>query len=440
MKKAQGASDVKDISRYALLGIISDSEHMSEIIGYNRRYLHWDELRHEAEGDRAVNTWAVMKYLRNSTINVVHVCGLDLKYNVLPDFQEQLHNLDRDPITSVVFDATGDMDMRRYAISSLMEEAIASSQIDGASTIRQNAKKMLRAQKKPKNIDERMICNNYLVMENIKDTIREKMDIDLITDLHRIITKDALCEGPEWEGRFREDDDVVTGGTSKVFHTHPEHHRIPGLMQDLCDFINDSRGEFIHPVIKGIMIHYLVGYIHPFVDGNGRLARSLYYWYVLKNGYCYMEYVSISRAIKESQTRYRLAYQYSETDDNDLTYFIKFNLDCISSAVDDFKDYVKRKTMEQSSIIQTIEFDVELNRNEIMILEDYSSDMSTFTVKELSSRYPISYQTARNYVGHLCGLGYIGPVSRDRKEIIYSVLKRDEMQSGQGPVSDVRGR
>ena len=206
-----------------------------------------------------------------------------------------------------------------------------------------------------------------------------------------------------------------------IYHVPPKYENIPHLVQELCDFINDDTKEFIHPIIKGIIIHYLVGYIHPFVNGNGRLARTLYYWYVMKKGYWLMEYTSISRIIKGSQTKYGLAYQYSETDDSDLTYFIKFNLACIERAVDNLRTYILRKTEEQKDIAKMIESDPDLSINEMSILKDYSKECSPFTIKELSTRYPISYQTARNYIKHLCEMGYVKPLSKDRKTVLYVV-------------------
>jgi len=86
------------------------------------------------------------------------------------------------------------------------------------------------------------------------------------------------------EGRFREDNeinviDVIDG---EIVHTPPDFNEIPLLMNELLNFFNTNEGQFIHPVIKGCIIHFMIGYIHPFVDGNGRTARALFYWYLLK--------------------------------------------------------------------------------------------------------------------------------------------------------------
>ncbi len=295
MKKVDGAPDVSNPDGMMLSAILSDQAQMSKIKEWNERYLHWDELRFRADDDKALEIWAIMKILRSNGLNIIDVCGLNLKYNLLSDFQELLHHIDRDPAGFVNLKNPGEKSVRTYAISSLMEEAIASSQMEGAATTRKDAKKMLRIQRKPNNISELMIYNNYLAMEHIKSTLDRKMDPDLILQMHKTITNGTFSEGSEWEGRFREDNETVVGDTNReevIFHVPPEYDLIPGLIQELCDFINDDE-EFVHPIIKGIMVHYLIGYIHPFVNGNGRLARSLYYWYVMKKGYWLMEYTSI---------------------------------------------------------------------------------------------------------------------------------------------------
>ena len=425
MIKIGRTPDLRDLDKTTLLEILSDPEQMSAITDMNKRYFHWDEVKYRVEDRKAISVWAIMKILRNGGLKTIHVCGLDLKYSLLPDFQEWLHHIDRDSVGFVALENPGEKNVRRYAINSLMEEAIASSQMEGAATTRKDAKKMLRTQRKPSSVSELMIYNNYLAMEHITQNLDREMDVDLILELHKTITRGTLNEGSEWEGRFREDNETVVGDTDNedvVFHTPPKYEDIPALVQDLCNFINADSKEFVHPIIKGIIIHYLVGYLHPFVNGNGRLARTLYYWYVMKKGYWLMEYTSISRIIKKSQTKYGLAYQYSETDGYDLTYFIRFNLVCIEKAVEDLGAYIKRKTDEQRAIAEMIESNPELNINEMSILKDYSKECSPFTIKELSTRYPISYQTARSCVKHLCEMGYVKPISKDRKTVLYSVM------------------
>ncbi len=117
-------------------------------------------------------------------------------------------------------------------------------------------------------------------------------------------------------------------------------------MEKLIQFSNDEpeNATFIHPVIKAIIIHFWIGYLHPFTDGNGRLARLLFYWYLIKEGYWAFVYLPISKAIKLSPKQYSMAYIYSEQDDNDMTYFIDYNIKKIKLAVREFKKYLEKKS------------------------------------------------------------------------------------------------
>ena len=77
----------------------------------------------------------------------------------------------------------------------------------------------------------------------------------------------------------------------------------------------------------------MIAYIHPFGDGNGRTARAIFYWSILRSGYWLFEYVSISKLIQEKRSDYDKAFIFTETDDFDLTYFIDFCLDSMISAL-----------------------------------------------------------------------------------------------------------
>ena len=426
MKKIQPVPPSGQVDPDLVENALFDPEKMEEISRLNREYYHWDELKYRVDDKELENTWVLMKFLRRTNFKQFNLCGLDLKYTMLSDFQEALHLIDCNSAGLTDFENYGQKDVQRYAISSVMEEAIASSQMEGAVTTRKEAKQMLRSQREPKNISEKMILNNYLVMEQLKTTLDKKMTVDLILKMHKTITSGILREGSAWEGRFREDNETVVADPCNgvVFHVPPSYDKVPSMMQELCDFINRKEKEFIHPIIKGIIIHYMVGYIHPFVDGNGRMARSLFYWFVLKNDYQLMEFTAISRIMKNSQAKYGLAYQYAESDDNDLTYFIRFNLNCIVKAVSDLRKYIAKKGAEQKQIFDLIKSDTELSRDESLILIDYARSQEMFSLREISTRYNVSYQTARNYVTHLCELGYLKITSRSRKTRLYTVQRK----------------
>ena len=124
-------------------------------------------------------------------------------------------------------------------------------------------------------------------------------------------------------------------------------------MNAFCHFANDKQAVrfFIHPIAKGITLHFLLGFIHPFSDGNGKTARTLFYWYLIKKGYWLIEYMSVSRIILKAKAQYARAYLHTELDNNDLTYFILYNLQCIKTALEELKKYIERKAQEKKRSI-----------------------------------------------------------------------------------------
>ena len=113
--------------------------------------------------------------------------------------------------------------------------------------------------------------------------------------------------------------------------------------RNLAAFANTNANPFIHPVIKAIALHFAIGFVHPFVDGNGRTARAIFYWYMLKEGYAAFEYLPISRILIRAPMNYARAYLYTETDDGDLTYFNHYQLQAILRAISSLHEYFERK-------------------------------------------------------------------------------------------------
>lgn len=405
--------------------VLSDPTLSKKLEEYNGRYLHWSEVSYRTADESELSAlWNAMKFTRGLSAQKLDLCGRTYSFCMIPMFTELLHYIDRDAAGRIETRFSGERAAKRYLVSSLMEEAIASSQIEGAATTRKVAKKMLTSNRRPVTKDELMILNNYTAMEGVKRHSKEDLTPELILEMHRTIVSGTLREGAEWEGRFRESDDIVVGDPldeDKVYHRPPEHDMVPELIDQLCRFANDNAQPYIHPVIKAIILHYMIGYIHPFVDGNGRLARSLFYWYCIKNDYWLFEYTSISSVIKKSQSKYSYAYQFTESDGNDLTYFIKFNLECIRRSVDELTDYMDRKAEEQRSALGLIEQDERLSLFEATLLKDMVRDADVFSIYEVRNRYDVSYETARKYINHLTNLGYLTLAGKKGKQQLYTV-------------------
>jgi len=375
---------------------IKDEKFRQQVSEYNKRYLYWSELKHRiGNKTKREYAWALMKLLRSNNYEMFNLNGIHMKYSLLPEFNKRLHFFDKNLAGNIQIKGKSLNLQESYIISSLMEEAIASSQLEGAATTRKVAKAMLREKRRPKNNSEKMIVNNYETMKYIVENKDKKLSKEFIIEIQRIVTKGTLDDQKD-EGRFRDNDEIIVGNDEDIAHIPPTYKEISRLLNEFCDFANESSKEFIHPIIKGCILHFLMGYIHPFNDGNGRTARSIFYWYMLSQGYWLFEYMAISKRILRSRKNYDLSYLYTEYDDMDLTYFINYNIRAIEDSLNDMIEYIHKQQEEQRKTKEIIRKNPDLNLRQALILEEFMKNpLKTFTIKEIMETYGIAYQTAR---------------------------------------------
>jgi len=332
----------------------------------------------------------------------------------LPDpIPEMLHHTDQDAAgqievaeRKIANPATRD----RYIVRSLMEEAITSSQLEGAATTRRVAKEMIRSRRKPSNRDEQMILNNYQAMQSIRKLKAQPLTPKLLLELHRTLAYKAL-DDPSAAGRFRTPDEPIQVVTqyNEILHTPPPAEQLPKRLSAMCDFANGKTPDyFVHPVIRSIILHFWLAYEHPFVDGNGRCARALFYWSMLKEGYWLCEFISISQIIRKGPAKYEKAFLYTETDDNDLTYFILYHLQIIRMAIQELHDYIAVKTAEFRQAEQLIRSSAGLNHRQIALLSHALRHADTrYTFESHRASHNVVYQTARSDLLDLASKGLL---------------------------------
>ncbi|WP_026904994.1 Fic family protein [Pedobacter glucosidilyticus] len=372
-------------------------------------YLYWDIIKYKAKDCTPIELWSAIKLFRFLRRKELKFHSFKFHYVVTDYIQKSLHQFDMH-IGGTLGSNIGiaETDKTKFMMSSIMEEAISSSQMEGANTTRKKAKEMIQQEKKPKNKSEQMILNNFITMKHIVQQKSEDLTAENLLYIHKLITSNTLDDKDD-EGKFRENDDVhvVNHVHSEIVHTPPLKSDLKKLIDDLCLFFNTDTEEFIHPIIKGCIIHFMIGWIHPFTDGNGRTARAVFYWYMLKKGYWLTEYLSISRIIKDSKSQYEKAYLYSEIDENDLTYFITYHIRTMEKAFDALKEYINRK---QKEVFQAAKFMKIPGVNDRMaqILKIIHDDPDRIlNAKEMESRFNVSNFTARTDLKSLVELGFL---------------------------------
>jgi len=232
----------------------------------------------------------------------------------------------------------------------------------------------------------------------------------------------------EDEGKFRDNNEihVINHIDSEIVHIPPTNDELEKLINDLCFFFNNDTKDFTHPIIKGCIIHFMVGWIHPFTDGNGRTARALFYWYMLKKGYWLTEYLSISRIIKDTKNQYEKAYLYSENDENDLSYFITYHIRTMEKAYEALKEYINRKQKEVFQAAKFMKIPL-VNERMAQILKIVNDDPDRiFNTKEIESRFNISNFTARSDLKALVDLGFLEAIQVNKKKQNFIKSKKFE--------------
>ena len=307
--------------------------------GYNRRYLHWSDLEYRDTGpDSREALWAAMTSMRRGTETTITIGDLVLRLNTTPDMLMTLDRLDAFP------SASGDR-VPDPLPDAVMREAVASSAMEGATTPVGKALRMLRDGRDPTDRSESMIKGDHEAMLLAIGRSGEGMTPDLLRDIHAAVTRGNL-DDPSYCGRFRDDDsiavrDVLTGETH---HVPPSHMRIDGFVGALCRFA-DGDGPRIHPVVRAVVAHYALAWIHPFTDGTGRTSRCLFHRCMLHHGLPGVLHLSLSEVLRDHRGRYDRAFQLTETDGGDVTYFVDMNLRALSEAVDRSLSRVDRTPM-----------------------------------------------------------------------------------------------
>lgn len=414
------------------------SEAFSRLI---EEFRPWRKLRYVATeiGVDPTEAWRQVKVHRSSFwqgIDVARPEGGSFGVCLVPQTQESLLLIDRgtgvDPVSEtqhrtlqkrlLAMHRDGQL-LSRGRLQMAMDEAAESSIMEGAATTRRDAVDMLRSGRLPRTQGERMVVNNYLSLQTIKTWLDRPMSIDLLVELQQMLTHGTL-DDPTASGRLRyanENVRVVDARTGNVIFEPPHADHLPTLLRSICGFANaEHRGSrFIHPIIKAAIVHFLIGYAHPFVDGNGRTARAAFYWFALRHGYGIFEFLAISEIIRKGFARYPQAYVDSEMDEGDLTYFVLYKLDVIQQSLDRLADHLEQEQERTLRAEKLLRLSDDLNLRQRLLLEHaLRHPLTKYTVKSHMNSNGITAVTARTDLDRLVKLRFMTTTKRN-KEVLY---------------------
>ena len=392
------------------------------------RYLHWDSMRHREPpaGLSREEWWLGTRMARFSAREIVPFRskeGYPFSLVHAAPVRRGLHEIDQrlgmSGPQSQVRDLVEGHGPKHLIANSIVEEAICSSQLEGASTTRRVAREMIRKGRQPRTHGERMILNNHHAMERVGGLARRDLRAADVFELHRILMDGTRDSG--MAGRFRRasDDIVVTLVRSEeTAHVPPDAAELPARMDRLIAFANDRTPEdWTHPVIRAILLHFMIGYDHPFADGNGRVARSLFYWSMVRQGYSLAQYLAVSGILRNAPAKYARAYLYTETDSADLTYFVDYHIGVIIRSIEALSSHVGSKMSDIRAIEDRLRHSPDFNHRQIQLLGHALRNPGfRYTVKSHGTSHGITVNTARADLVKLAAAGLLASTRRGRRQ------------------------
>ena len=389
----------------------------------DKKYYPWEKVRYLAvpkELESSEELWYVIQGLRyGRPLPIKNIDGSHFKLKKVDFLEELLHNLDLSLWWTFLGTDLTKNEKKIFLQNGIAEEAISSSQLEGALTSSKVAREMIAKNRRPTSRDEKMIVNNYRAMNYIKDElIKDNLSKESLIYLQSILTEDTLDNTHEvWRLR-RDIDEIVVQDklTWEVYHIPPKEDILDKELELFVKYANDNDDSgFTHPFIKAVMLHFWIGFLHPFCDGNGRTARAIFYWYLLKKWYWGFSYIPISQVIKSSKKQYTDAYLYSEQDGNDLTYFLVYIANKTNQAVEEVKKYVNKKKREQKWLISELAH-LWFNERQNKLIWYFLENPKSYTNNSIHKNYyNISINTAKADLIWLYNAGFL----RKEKQGLY---------------------
>ena len=204
------------------------------------------------------------------------------------------------------------------------------------------------------------VKNAYAVYERFSEI--QPFSIKSLKLFHGIMTKYVVEES----GDFRRGEEGVFNGDECIFMAPPAQF-VPQLMDDLFTWMKEEKNT-VHPLIMSSVFHYEFVFIHPFADGNGRMAR-LWHTAMLAKWKPVFEYIPIESQIEKFQNEYYEAIARCHVE-GESTLFIEFMLSQIDKILDDVSAQVSADNEQLSEylkrLLEVMEYDVPYTSNTLM--------------------------------------------------------------------------
>ncbi len=262
-----------------------------------------------------------------------------------------LDNFVRLGMSSVKLLLTPQSGSESYGLKAMEDEIHSTFRIENIESSRVSIRKILEGYA-PSDENECRIYGIKQGLEFIADKDNKITEVNLHKLYNLVVDKWLDDENRLLPTRhYRHDDVFIVGGATK--HEGLPHNKLPEYMENLIKFINEDFP--MNDLLKAALIHFYIGYLHPWFDGNGRTARLLHIWYLVQQGYPSAMFVPLSRYIDDSRAQYYKAYTMIEENVKisgliDVTPFLVYFIESVYNKLEALQPDVLTMEVFQKSL------------------------------------------------------------------------------------------
>lgn len=306
-----------------------------------------------------------------------------------------------------------------YGAKAIEDEIVATSAIESIDFSRDSVRKILKGYA-PKDEEEDRILglkNGFEFISNKDNKITEEN----IYKLYMMSIGNFLDdENKLKDGKYYRHDSVYVM-SDKIEHSGINSSKLPEYMSDFVSFANSE--DKINELVKATMLHFYIAYIHPYFDGNGRMARLIHMWYLIQKGYETTLFIPFSNYIEKSRKKYYDTYTLVEENYKlsgvlDITPFLLYFTENVYNKM--VENEVKTNTLEEYNSALT---QGKITQKETLlwqfVLSAYSGE--PFTTKQLEKDFgDAAFATVRSFVLKFTDLGLLN-ATKMKNKVLYSI-------------------
>lgn len=306
-----------------------------------------------------------------------------------------------------------------YGTKALEEEIVATSAIESIDFNRDSVRNIMKGLA-PKDEEENRIYGLKQGFEFISKR-ENKITEENIYKLYMMAIGNFLDDDNKLKESNYYRHDTVFVMSDKIEHSGIDYSKLPECMKTFVKFANAK--DNINDLLKATILHFYIAYLHPYFDGNGRMARLIHMWFLIQKGYESTLFVPFSSYIEKSRKKYYNAYSLIEDNSKlsgviDVTPFLLYFIQNVYEKMTD--DAIKPNTLEKyNSVLAGGKITEKEARLWQFVLSAYAGD--TFTTKQLEKDFgDAAFATVRSFVIKFADLGLLN-AQQMKNKVLYSI-------------------